>query len=166
MELRSRQSARGADGREVAAATYLGIVVALSLSTLFLVAQQVHASPLPMPLAVTFVVHLVGKGVLTPRVLLPVGLAFHVAYVAAATVAWVLVFRPRLGAVSAFTTAVVLWLVAALVFLPFVGWGLFGVGLSARAALFVAGVHLVFGLLLWAAGWVGFRAPSRVTVER
>lgn len=152
--------------RDVAAATFLGIVVALSLSTLLLVAQQVHASPLPMPLAVAFVVRLVGKGAIAPTVLLPVGLALHVAYVTAATVAWVVVFRRRLGPLSAFAAAVVLWLLAGLVFLPFVGWGLFGLGLGASAALFAAGVHLVFWVLLWAAGWVGFGAPASVARVR
>ena len=36
---------------------------------------------------------------------------------------------------SAFTGAVILWLVGGLVFLPLVGWGPFGLGLGARAAL-------------------------------
>ena len=141
----------------LAAATFLGLAIALSISTLFLVAHQINASPLPMPLAIAFVVRLFGKGAFSPHVLLPLGLAFHMLYLTTATVTSVRTFHRRLGAASAFITAFVLWLGAGAVFLPVVGWGAFGLGLGVGAAVFVAGVHALYGLFLWAGAWAVFR---------
>ena len=142
----------------------LGVGISLSLSALMLVSTVEHVSKLPMPLAVAFAVHLVGKGTLGMRGLLPVGLLLHVGYVSAATVAAAAVFGRRLGAVAAFGTALVLWIVTVL---PYVGWGLFGAGLGLKAVLNVLAVHLVFGTFLWAGSWITSRGPavSRASAE-
>lgn len=60
---------------------------------------------------------------------------------ATASVIALLVFGRRLGALAAFGTALVLWVVAELTFLPYVGWGVFGLRLGAATALDVLAVH-------------------------
>ncbi len=141
-------------------AAILGVGISLSLSTLMLVSTLEHESKLPMPLAVAFAGHLFGKGTLGMKGLLPVGLLLHGGYVSTATVVAVAVFRRRLGAVAAFGTALVLWIVAGVTVLPYVGWGLFGTGLGPGAALNVLAVHLLFGTFLWAGSWMTSRGPS------
>ncbi len=152
---------------DLIAAAVLGVGISLSLSALMLVSTVEHESKLPMPLAVAFGGHLVGRGTLGMRGLLPVGLLLHVGYVSTATVASAAVFRRRLGAVAAFGTALVLWIVAGVTVLPYVGWGLFGAGLGLGGALNVLAVHLLFGTFLWAGSWMTSRGPavSRASAE-
>lgn len=145
---------------DLLAAAVLGVGISLSLSALMLVTTVEHVSKLPMPLAVAFAVHLFGKGTLGMRGLLPVGLLLHVGDVSTATVASVAVFGRRLGAVAAFGTALVLWFVAGVTVLPYVGWGLFGAGLGVGAALNVLVVHLLFGTFLWAGSWSTSRGAA------
>lgn len=89
--------------------------------------------------------------------LLPVGLLLHVGYVTTATVIAAVVFRRRLGGAVALGTALVLWVLAGMTILPYVGWGLFGLGLGAKAALNVLAVHLLYAVFLWAGFWLAFR---------
>ena len=146
---------------DLTAAFILGIATALSLSTLMLVAQTERVSGVPMPLGVAFAARLFGASTLGPRGALPVGLLLHTGYVAAATVVAVALFRRRLGAAMAFGTALVLWLVAGLTVVPYVGWGSFGAGVGGHAVLGLLAVHAVYGLFLWVGLWALFHSPAR-----
>ncbi len=145
---------------EVLAAAVLGVGIALALSALLLLTKIEGVSRLPMPLGAAFAAHLFGQATLGMKGLLAVGVGLHVGYVATATVLAVVVLGRRLGAVAAFGTALVLWVVAGLTVLPFVGWGLFGFGLGTPAALNVLVVHAVYGAFLWAGAWVASRSPT------
>ncbi len=136
---------------ELIAAGILGVGISLSLSTLMLVAKAQHITALPMPLGVVFAAHLFGKATLGMTLLLPVGLLLHVG------------FRRHRGFAAAFGTALVLWVLAGVSILPYVGWGLFGLGLGAGAAGNVLAVHLLYGAFLWAGFWLAFRTrvPQR-----
>lgn len=141
---------------DLVATVMLGIGIALSLSALMLVAAMQGVSRLPMPLAVAFAAHLFGKAALGSA-LVPVGLLLHVGYLTATALLPHILFRRPLGAVAAFGTAAVLWVIAGLTIVPYVGWGVFGTGLGAGAALNVLLVHLGFAVFLWVGSWLLFR---------
>jgi len=145
---------------DVLAAGVLGVGTALALSALLLLTKVEGVTRLPTPLGAAFAAHLFGAGTLGMKGVLAVGVGLHVGYVATATIIAVLAFGRRLGAVAAFSTALALWVVAGLTVLPYVGWGLFGAGLGAAAALNVLAVHVVYGAFLWAGAWVDFRSPA------
>lgn len=147
-------------GPDVLAAGVVGVGIALALSALMLLAKIEGVSRLPMPLGAAFAAHLFGKATLGMKGLLPVGLGLHVGYVATTSVIALLVFGRRLGAVAAVGSALVLWVVAGLTVLPYVGWGVFGLGLGAAAALNVLAVHAVYGAFLWAGSWAAFRSAD------
>jgi hypothetical protein len=130
-------------------AVVVGIATGLSVSAVMLVAQATEVSQLPEPMAVVFAHKLFGAH-LTGRALLPVGLLLHTGWVTAGVVGYVALFRRQLTFAAALTAGAVLWLVAGLVFTPFIGWGLFATGLSGKAAAAVAGTHLLFALFAWA----------------
>jgi hypothetical protein len=142
----------------------LGIAIALSLSTLMLVAQTEKISGLPTPLGVAFTAHLFGKATLGARGLLPVGLLLHVGYVATATALATVVFRRR-GLLAASATALTLWLLAGLTITPYVGWGPFAVGLGGRAFLGVLAVHLLYALFVWVAFWLAYQHIPRTAAD-
>jgi hypothetical protein len=52
-------------------------------------------------------------------------------------------------------------LVAGLVFTPIIGWGVFAAGLGAKAAVAVAGTHLLFAVFGWALCSVTFGVDSQ-----
>jgi hypothetical protein len=133
---------------DTARAVVFGIAVALSLSTLILVAKTTKVSPLPAPLGVAFTHWLFGSH-LSERSLLPVGLALHVGWVTSATVAYVVLFRRRLTLVNALLVAATMWLVANLVFVPLIGWGVFASAQGGKVIATIALTHLVYALFVW-----------------
>jgi hypothetical protein len=145
---------------DVLAAGVLGVGIALALSALLLLAKVEGVTRLPMPLGAAFAGHLFGAGTLGMKGVLAVGVGLHVGYVGTATVVAVLAFGRHLGAVAAFGTALVLWVVAGVTVLPYVGWGLFGAGLGTAAAVNVLAVHVVYGAFLWAGAWMASRSPA------
>jgi hypothetical protein len=151
---------RPRNARDLVTGFILGIAIALSLSTLMLVAQMEKVSGVPMPLGIAFAAHLFGAATLGERGLLPVGLALHVGYVATATALATIVFRRR-GLLAATVTALALWVLAGLTITPYVGWGLFAAGASGRAFLGLLAVHVVYAVFLWVAFWLAFHHIPR-----
>jgi hypothetical protein len=144
---------------DLAAAAVLGAGIALSLSTLMLVAKLENVSGPPDPLAVAFAARLFGKATLGTA-LLPVGLLLHAGYVTTATVAAVAVLRRPLRPAAALSVALGLWVLAGVIIVPYVGWGLFGAGLGAAAVLNILAVHILYGAFLSAGSWLAFRGSA------
>lgn len=144
---------------DLAAAAVLGAGIALSLSALMLVAKLENVSGTPDPLAVAFAARLFGKATLGTA-LLPVGLLLHTGYVTTATVAAAAVLRRPLHPAAAFAVATGLWVVAGVIIVPYVGWGLLGADLGAAAVLNILAVHVLYGAFLWAGSWTAFRGTA------
>jgi hypothetical protein len=163
-----RVSLRAPGISEVAAAILLGVGIALSLALLSLVAKLSHVSPLPAPLAVAFAEHLIGKATLGMRLLIPVGLDFHLAYVAAATVTITAVTRAlgrrRLRLGSSLAAATGLWILAGLIFMPFSGWGFFGAGIGLPVLYTILATHVLYGIFLWGGLWLADRDTPVVAI--
>lgn len=137
----------------------IGIATALILSAISVTMFSAGLSPLPKPPSLAF-----AETILGTRLPLPVGLLFHVAYVAAWSVAFVALFRDRLSFLRALLLALALWIVALVVFFPIVGWGFFGLSIEPQLIVGALIPHLLFAVVLWGLCRITFdasHAPER-----
>jgi len=130
--------------REWYKALGLGIANGVALSVVMVTMAKAGASPLPKPLGLAFAETLTGRDL--P---LPVGLLFHLAYVTFWSVIFVAAFRDRLNLRNALLLAFALWIAVLVIFFPFVGWGLFGLGVGPKLIVGAFVPHLLFGVFLW-----------------
>lgn len=129
----------------------LGLATGLLLSLIMVPAFLAGLPPMPQPPGLAFAEWVLGA----PQPM-PVGLAFHLAYVTLWAVVWVALDYPRLRLATAAALAAFLWIVALVVFFPLVGWGLLGLGVSPRLIPGAAVPHALFAIFLWALGRVLF----------
>lgn len=142
-------------------ALVLGIVNAILLSAVMVPAFRAGISPMPEPPSLAF-----AETLLSRPLPLPVGLLFHVAYVAFWSVVFVAWTFPRLTFGRALALAVILWVVSLVIFFPIIGWGFLGLGVSPKLIVASLVPHVLFGLFLWGLGRVMFKGslaaePSR-----
>jgi hypothetical protein len=146
---------------EFSAALLLGVGIGLSLALFSLVAKLTGVSPIPAPLAAAFAVHLIGKVTLGMRLVIPVGLAFHLAYVTGATVTYAALAhalgRRRLNLGYSLAAALLLWVIAGVIFMPYIGWGFFGTGLGLPVLYTILATHVLYGVFLWGGLWLAYR---------
>lgn len=123
----------------------IGIGVGVSLLTAMVMVPLMKSgvSPLPKPLGLAFAETLLGR-----KLPLPVGLAFHTAYVTFWSAVFVRFF-PRRNIKSALLLAFGLWLVVLAAFFPVVGWGFAGMYVSPKLIPASLLPHLLFGIFLW-----------------
>lgn len=141
--------------REIVKAIGVGIATSLLLSVVMVPAFKAGISPMPKPPSLAFAETLFGRAL--P---LPVGLMFHVAYVTAWSIAYVVLFRDRLSIARALLLALALWIVVLVVFFPVVGWGLFGLGVSPKLIVASLVPHVLFALFLWGLCRIAFKPTS------
>ncbi|MCO6440866.1 MAG: hypothetical protein J5I81_07230 [Nitrococcus mobilis] len=75
---------------------------------------------------------------------LPVGLLFHVAYVAFWSVVFIAAAYPRLTFGRAIGLGLALWVVLLVIFFPIIGWGLLGLGVGAKLIVASLIPHILF----------------------
>lgn len=131
-------------GKDFLKAVGIGILTALILSAISVTGMKTGISPLPKPLALAFAETLFGESL--P---LPVGLAFHTAWVTFFSVVYVALFRHKMTFMRALGLSAVLWLSTLVVFFPIVGWGFFGLNEGPMLIVGSAVPHLLFAIILW-----------------
>ena len=146
---------------ELLKAIGIGIATALLLSAIMVPALRLGISPLPKPLGLAF-----AETVLGHPLPLPVGLLFHVAYVTVWAVVYVVLFRHALTFGKALLLGLVLWLLVLFVFFPIVGWGVLGLGVTAKLIVASLVPHLLFAVFLWALCRISFRQTRGAAFER
>ena len=129
----------------------LGIANALLLSVIVVPVIRSGISPLPKPPSLAFAETLFQRDL--PLV---VGLLFHIAYVTFWSVVYVSLFRDRLTFLNALWLALVLWVIALVIFFPIIGWGFLGLGVSPRIIVAALIPHVLFAVFLWALCHYGF----------
>ena len=132
-------------------AVAVGFATGAILALLNVIALKSHLSPLPEPLGLAFAETLFGR-----QLPLPVGLLFHLAWVTFFCIAYVALWRDRLTLRSAVMLSAVLWLMAVAVFFPIVGWGFFGLKVSAKLIIPVTVSHALFAAILWGLARIAF----------
>ena len=138
------------DGKRLAIGFGWGLVATLAMSVVMLIGFATGISPMPKPIPAAIVGKVVG-GVLgegiPQRAIMAVAVASHFAYGG--------FWGALLGALTRRVTlwkglglGVFLWLLMGMVALPFLGWGIFGVGITAQIAVATLVLHLVYGATL------------------
>lgn len=140
---------------EWAKALGVGIVNGLLLSAVMVPAFKLGLSPFPKPVGLAF-----AETVLQRPLPLPVGLLFHLAYVTLCSVAFVAVMRHGLTLRNALVWALILWVVALVVFFPINGWGLLGLAIGPQLIVAALVPHVLFGIFLWALCRAAFRPKA------
>lgn len=140
-------------------ALIIGLVNALLLSAVMVPVILSGISPLPKAPSLAFAETLLGRSL--P---LPVGLAFHVAYVTFWSVVYVVLAHPRFTFARALGLGLVLWIVALAVFFPINGWGFLGLSVGPQLIGVALVPHLLFSVFLYGLTRLAFRhGTSRVT---
>jgi hypothetical protein len=130
----------------------LGLANGVLLSLIMVPAFLAGIPPMPQPPSLAFAEALLGEGL--P---MPVGLLFHLAYVAFWSVVWVAWDHPRLRFGTALGLGLALWAIALAVFFPINGWGFLGIGVSPKLIPAALIPHLLFIVFLWGLGRLFFR---------
>lgn len=139
----------------------IGILTALLLSAVMVPALRLGISPLPKPLGLAFAETVLGR-----PLPLPVGLLFHLAYVTAWSVLYVVLFRAALTFRNALLLGLFLWLLVLFIFFPIVGWGVLGLAVTPKLIVASLVPHLLFVVFLWGLCRVGFRRTRGAALER
>jgi len=137
---------------ELAKAVGVGVLTAILLSGVIVPATKLGISPFPKPLGLAF-----AETVLDRDLPLPIGLLFHIIYVAFWSVVYVSLFRDHLNLTKALVLGGVLWIGVLLVFFPIVGWGFLGLAVSPKLIVASLVPHVLFAVLLWGLCRVVFR---------
>lgn len=139
------------DTRDLGKAALVGLATAILLSAIMVPAFRAGIAPMPTQPSLAFAERLFGR-----PLPLPVGLLFHVAYVTFWSMIFVVLARDRLSFRNALWLALVLWVVALLVFFPFVGWGWLGLAIGPKLIAAALVPHLLFAVFLWAGCRIAF----------
>jgi len=137
------------DGKRLAIGFGWGVVATLAMTVVMIIGRVTGVAPMPEVIPVAVAGHVLGAGTPRPLVMV-VGVLSHLFYggfwgaVLAALIRPVTVWK-GLG------LGVLLWLGMQLVFLPFLGWGLFGTAITPLIAVATLVLHLVYGGTL---GWL------------
>lgn len=121
----------------------IGIVTAILLSGVMVPVFKSGLAPMPEQPSLAFAETILGR-----KLPLPVGLLFHVAYVTFWSMVFIVAVRRTFA--NALRLALVLWVVALVVFFPIVGWGFLGLSVSPKLIIAALVPHLLFALFLWA----------------
>ncbi len=140
---------------ELAKAGGVGVVTALLLTGVMVTAMKFGLSPMPKPLGLAFAETVLGR-----TLPLPVGLLFHILYVAFWSIAYVSLFRDSLSLTNALVLGGLLWIAVLLVFFPVVGWGFLGLTVSPKLIVASLVPHVLFAVFLWGLCRVVFK-PSQ-----
>ncbi len=138
---------------ELAKAGGVGVVTALLLTGVMVPAMKFGLSPMPKPLGLAFAETVLGRAL--P---LPVGLLFHILYVAFWSIAYVSLFRDSLSLTKALILGGLLWIAVLLIFFPVVGWGFLGLTVSPKLIVASLVPHVLFAVFLWGLCRVVFKA--------
>lgn len=123
-----------------------GVVATLAMSVLMILATATGVSPMPMPVPAAIVSQVLGGGLPQPLLVLPAAVS-HLAYGGVAGVVLAALTQP-VTLLKGLGWGGLLWVIMGLVFLPLVGWGLFGTSITPQIAVATLVLHVVYGLTL------------------
>lgn len=122
-----------------------GVVATVAMSVLMLAGVASGVAPMPKPIPAALVAETFGALPEPARLVLAV--AAHLGYGAVAGAALAVVVR-RASVRIATGYGVLLWALMGLVWLPYLGWGLFGTAVTPTIAVATLLLHLVYGVTL------------------
>lgn len=125
-----------------------GLLATLAMTAVMLAGLLSGVSPIPRPIPIALAAWVLGA---VPQPVLAVtGMVAHFGYGGVAGAVFAAVLGRRTGLLTGLGFGVLLWLGMGLIFLPLLGWGLFGTAVTPRVALATLVLHLIYGAVL---GW-------------
>lgn len=134
--------------RRLAAGFGWGMVATLAMSVLMVLGVATGISPIPTPIPEAIASKILGDA-LQPLILL-LAVSSHLAYGGLWGAILAALTRP-VTVWKGIGLGVFLWLLMQVTVLPFLGWGLFGVGITPKIAVATLILHLIYGTTL---GWL------------
>lgn len=122
-----------------------GAVATLVMSAVMIAGVASGVSPMPKPIPVALVGHTIGP--LPMPAAMALGLIAHLSYGAIAGAVLAGLFN-RVTVWTGLGYGVLLWVLMGLIWLPYLGWGLFGTANEPRIAVATLLLHLVYGATL------------------
>jgi hypothetical protein len=134
------------DAKRLAAGFGWGVVATLAMSALMIVGVVTGISPMPSPIPEAIVSKVFGEGLPRPLIML-LAAGAHLTYGGLWGAVLVALTRP-VTLWKGLGWGVLLWLIMQVIFLPFLGWGFFGVAITPRIAVATLVLHLIYGATL------------------
>ena len=125
-----------------------GLLATLSMTVIMLIGMITKISPMPAPIPVALVKMAFGE--LPKPALMGIGMLAHFIYGGVAGLVFTLVIKNKVNIWKGLGWGIFLWLGMQLIFLPLLGWGIFGSAISPKIAVATLMLHLVYGSTL---GW-------------
>ncbi|MCZ6907725.1 MAG: hypothetical protein O7G28_10610 [Deltaproteobacteria bacterium] len=125
------------------------MLATVGMSIPMIVGTATGTAPMPEPIPKAVVTSVVGKGLPIPLIMV-LAAGSHLAYggIWAALLTQV---TDRVTIWKGLALGLFLWLVMQVAFLPFIGWGLFGMGITPKIAVATLVLHMIYGGLV---GWL------------
>jgi hypothetical protein len=154
-EVSDASSAPATRGREISGGSRFlsglgwGIVATVAMSIPMIAGAVAGFLPMPRPIPAAIVGTILGQALPQPA-LMVLAAGSHLAYGGVAGGILAMLTRP-VTVVKGLGWGVLLWAVMGVAWLPFLGWGIFGTGISPRVTVATFVLHLIFGVTL---GWL------------
>jgi hypothetical protein len=126
-----------------------GLIATIAMSVVMIAGMLTGLSPMPKPIPVAIVGKIVDGGLPQPA-LIALGATAHLLYGGTFGGALAVVSFP-VTVWKGVLVGLMLWLLMQVVWLPFLGWGMFGVGLTPMIAGATLVLHLIYGAII---GWL------------
>ncbi|MFW6206993.1 MAG: hypothetical protein ACOC5J_03575 [Gemmatimonadota bacterium] len=126
-----------------------GMVATVVMSIPMIAGTAAGFLPMPRPIPAAIVGTIFGQTLPQP-VLMVLAAASHLVYGGVAGGILATITQP-LTLATGLGWGVLLWAVMGVAWLPFLGWGLFGTGISPRVTVATLVLHLIYGVTL---GWL------------
>ena len=125
------------------------MLATVGMSIPMIVGTATGTAPMPEPIPKAVVTSVVGKGLPIPLIMV-LAAGSHLAYggIWAALLTQV---TDRVTIWKGLALGLFLWLVMQVAFFPFIGWGLFGMGITPKIAVATLVLHMIYGGLV---GWL------------
>lgn len=145
----STHERRGVDVARLRRGFGWGVVATLAMSIPMIIGMLTGVAPMPQPIPVAIVGTVLG-GALPQPALMAFGGLSHLLYGGFWGAVLAAVAKPATVG-KGLLLGLGLWLIMQVVFLPFLGWGLFGTGITPAIAVATLVLHLIYGATL---GWL------------
>lgn len=132
-----------------------GVAATVAMSIPMIVGAVAGVLPMPQPIPAAIVGELLGNDLPRPA-LMSLAAVSHLAYGGVAGGILAVLVRP-VTVMKGLGWGVLLWGIMGFTWLPFLGWGPFGTGISPRVAVATLVLHAIYGATL---GWLLDRGGS------
>lgn len=120
-----------------------GVFATIAMSILMIIGKASGIAPMPAPIPIAIIKHLIGK---VPKLaIILLAIIAHLGY-GGMFGAIFAVLTKRITILKGIGFSILLWLLMQLLVLPYLGWGVFGMSITPKIAVATLVLHLVYGI--------------------